>query len=160
MVMDEEEPQWWLLTLIVLAWELPEEERRNLASRLALRREDSRELVLAADRVEEAVARLTADGSEPSLRYSAVAQLSAVQRILLQVLGGPRAEAFLAEEWPRLREVRLGFSGDELVRRGYRPGPDLGRALEETLRARLEGRIRPDDELDFALAWLEKKSDC
>jgi tRNA nucleotidyltransferase (CCA-adding enzyme) len=159
-VIGEEEPPWWLLTLIVLAWELPEEERRDLASRLALRREDSRELVLAADRVEEAVARLTVDGSEPWLCYSAVAQLSPMQRILLQVLGGPRAETFLAEDWPRLREVRLGFSGGELVRRGYRPGPALGRALEETLRARLEGRIQPDDELEFALAWLEKKSDC
>jgi tRNA nucleotidyltransferase (CCA-adding enzyme) len=160
LVMDEEEPQWWLLILIVLAWELAEEERLELARRLSLKRQDSRELVLAADRVEAAVARLTAEGSEPSLRYAAVAQLSPVQRILLQALGGPRAEAFLDEEWPRLREVRLGFSGDELVRRGYRPGPSLGQALEETLRARLEGRIPPEDELDFALAWLDKKSGC
>jgi tRNA nucleotidyltransferase/poly(A) polymerase len=159
-VMDGEGPQCWLLILIVLTWELPEKERSALARRLALRREESRELVLAVDRVEAAVAGLIAEGQEPSLRYAAVARLSPVQRILLQLFGGPRAETFLDREWPRLRKVRLRLSGDELVRRGYRPGPNLGQALEETLRARLEGRIPPEGELDFALAWLDKKSDC
>ena len=56
-------------------------------------------------------------------------------------------------EWAsRLRFVRLDITGDDLVAEGVEPGPALGRALAETLRAKLDGELSGrDDELRYAL---------
>jgi tRNA nucleotidyltransferase (CCA-adding enzyme) len=56
-------------------------------------------------------------------------------------------------EWARrLRFVRLDISGDDLIAAGLEPGPALGRALAETLRAKLDGEVSGrDEELRYAL---------
>ena len=56
-------------------------------------------------------------------------------------------------EWSsRLRFVRLDITGDDLIAAGVEPGPALGRALAETLRAKLDGEVAGrDDELRYAL---------
>lgn len=56
-------------------------------------------------------------------------------------------------EWSsRLRFVRLDITGDDLIAAGVEPGPALGRALAETLRAKLDGEVEGrDDELRYAL---------
>jgi tRNA nucleotidyltransferase (CCA-adding enzyme) len=52
----------------------------------------------------------------------------------------------------RLRFVRLDITGDDLIAAGVEPGPALGRALAETLRAKLDGEVSGrDDELRYAL---------
>jgi tRNA nucleotidyltransferase (CCA-adding enzyme) len=52
----------------------------------------------------------------------------------------------------RLRFVRLDINGDDLIAAGVEPGPSLGRALAETLRAKLDGEVEGrDDELRYAL---------
>jgi len=59
----------------------------------------------------------------------------------------------------RLRAMRrlsdrtvLSIRGADLVRAGIAPGPGIGRALQATRRALLDGRISPDEELRFAVA--------
>jgi len=56
-------------------------------------------------------------------------------------------------EWSsRLSRVRLDITGDDLIAAGVEPGPALGRALSETLRAKLDGEVDGrDDELRYAL---------
>ena len=52
----------------------------------------------------------------------------------------------------RLRFVRLDITGDDLIAAGVEPGPALGRALAETLRAKLDGEIDGrEEELRYAL---------
>jgi tRNA nucleotidyltransferase (CCA-adding enzyme) len=52
----------------------------------------------------------------------------------------------------RLRFVRLDITGDDLIAAGVEPGPALGRALSETLRAKLDGEVAGrEDELRYAL---------
>jgi len=52
----------------------------------------------------------------------------------------------------RLRFVRLDINGDDLIAAGVEPGPALGRALAETLRAKLDGEVEGrEDELRYAL---------
>jgi tRNA nucleotidyltransferase (CCA-adding enzyme) len=52
----------------------------------------------------------------------------------------------------RLRHVRLDINGDDLIAAGVETGPALGRALAETLRAKLDGEISGrDEELRYAL---------
>ena len=48
--------------------------------------------------------------------------------------------------------VRLDITGDDLIAAGVEPGPALGRALSETLRAKLDGEVEGrEDELRYAL---------
>jgi tRNA nucleotidyltransferase (CCA-adding enzyme) len=52
-----------------------------------------------------------------------------------------------------LRGVRLEISGDDLLEAGVPESPELGRALEETLRRKLDGELSGrDEELRVALA--------
>jgi tRNA nucleotidyltransferase (CCA-adding enzyme) len=52
-----------------------------------------------------------------------------------------------------LRHARLGISGDDLRAAGVPESAALGRALEETLRRKLDGELRgPEEELRVALA--------
>ncbi|HET8673550.1 MAG TPA: hypothetical protein VFL87_07940, partial [Thermoleophilaceae bacterium] len=56
---------------------------------------------------------------------------------------------YLAE----LRGVRLEITGDDLIAEGIPQSPELGRALAETLRRKLDGEVSGrDDELKLALA--------
>jgi tRNA nucleotidyltransferase (CCA-adding enzyme) len=58
-----------------------------------------------------------------------------------------------------LSEVRLAIGGDDLVAAGVPEGPALGRALEETLRRKLDGLVSGrDDELETALALARSGS--
>ena len=52
-----------------------------------------------------------------------------------------------------LRGVRLEISGDDLIEAGIPESPELGRALEETLRRKLDGEVSGrEQELELALA--------
>jgi tRNA nucleotidyltransferase/poly(A) polymerase len=52
-----------------------------------------------------------------------------------------------------LRGVRLEITGDDLIAEGLPQSPELGRALAETLRRKLDGEVSGrDDELRLALA--------
>jgi tRNA nucleotidyltransferase (CCA-adding enzyme) len=51
-----------------------------------------------------------------------------------------------------LSHVRLEIGGDDLIAAGVAPGPGLGRALEETLKRKLDGEVSGrDEELRVAL---------
>ena len=55
-----------------------------------------------------------------------------------------------------LRGVRLEITGDDLIKAGIPESPELGRALEETLRRKLDGEVSGrEDELRLAL-WLAR----
>jgi hypothetical protein len=47
--------------------------------------------------------------------------------------------------------LKLSIRGEDLKRSGVVPGPVIGRALERTWRARVDGRIGRAEELAFAL---------
>jgi len=69
---------------------------------------------------------------------------------LALALGAPPAPIlrFVGE----LRHVRLEIGGDDLLAAGVPPSPALGRALEETLRRKLDGELGGrDEELRTAL---------
>jgi hypothetical protein len=51
-------------------------------------------------------------------------------------------------------------AGGDLVRRGLAPGPQIGRALKAVWRARLDGEIGPEEELDFALQAASRQGEA
>jgi hypothetical protein len=72
--------------------------------------------------------------------------------------GAPAApiQRFLAD----LRDVHLEVTGDDLVAAGVPESPAIGRALEETLRLKLDGRLSGgrDEELRTALEIARREA--
>jgi tRNA nucleotidyltransferase (CCA-adding enzyme) len=71
---------------------------------------------------------------------------------------GARGAREAARRWiEELRHVRLQIGGDELLAAGIPEGPQIGRLLQQTLDAKLDGELTggPEEELAHALAGRE-----
>jgi tRNA nucleotidyltransferase (CCA-adding enzyme) len=110
------------------------------------------------DRVARAArdARALAEGLGPGVELSpsgiyALLRDEPPEALALALALGVRPEPVL--DWAsRLQFVRLDITGDDLIAAGVEPGPALGRALSETLRAKLDGEVEGrEDELRYAL---------
>jgi tRNA nucleotidyltransferase (CCA-adding enzyme) len=68
-------------------------------------------------------------------------------------VAGARGAADAARHWiDELRHVRLEIGGDDLIAAGIAEGPQIGRRLERTLAAKLDGELSGREaELDYAL---------
>jgi tRNA nucleotidyltransferase (CCA-adding enzyme) len=74
-------------------------------------------------------------------------------------LGAPAAPVlrFLAD----LRDVHLEITGDDLMAAGVPASPAIGRALDETLRRKLDGLVLGrEDELRLALEIARREADA
>ncbi|MGH9442901.1 MAG: hypothetical protein ACRD16_11570 [Thermoanaerobaculia bacterium] len=142
----------------LLAWSLdiPVSGRREAARRLGLAGGAARDFETIGLRVREARA---AEGSGKKK----VSDLAAAVRgwpddTVLAVASAlePAAAARLLRARALAARVRLKISGDDLTRSGIAPGPAIGRALDQTWRARIDRRIAAAQELPYALAEVRK----
>lgn len=99
----------------------------------------------------EAAARRLGEAITAYAAETAVEELDDGELLVLacRLRGGPAASAL--DVLLRRRPFRLSISGDDLLRRGVPPGRALGEALEATRRARLDGALPVEEELEFAL---------
>jgi tRNA nucleotidyltransferase (CCA-adding enzyme) len=126
----------------------------RVAVRFALAGEAGRRLATWPPRARMAAAALAGSAS-PAGAERAVEDLSDGELLALTARL-PRAEAAEAatDVLLRRRRFRLTISGGDLVRRGVAEGPAIGRALEQTRRARLDGGLAAEDELEHALGLV------
>ncbi len=70
--------------------------------------------------------------------------------------GDEAVRAWVRRDLTELRRLELRIRGADLIAAGVAPGPRIGRALEATRRARLDGLLDgPEErqaELDYALS--------
>ena len=136
----------------LFAWclDVSPEERKRVGGRLAIEGERLTALLRAPDDRRRLVGLLT--------RHARPSEVGALSRswpeeevlAVASALSPDRRERF-ARARRRAASVRLGIGGEDLTRSGLAPGPAIGRALERTWRARVDGRIRRAEELDFAV---------
>ncbi|MBW3622559.1 MAG: hypothetical protein KY468_04025 [Armatimonadetes bacterium] len=70
----------------------------------------------------------------------------------------PSAWESLGAYFQVYRHTKLGFTGNDLLAQGYRPGPEFGAALEATLDEKLRGRLKTRrKEWEYLLAKLEEQ---
>jgi tRNA nucleotidyltransferase (CCA-adding enzyme) len=82
------------------------------------------------------------------------------EAIALAIAGNPAAAASVSLYVNELEPVSLEIGGDDLLAEGIAAGPELGRALRETLRLKLDGLVSGhDQELAAALQVLKPASD-
>lgn len=149
----------WRLFLITLAAGLDGEGLDYLAGRLHLAGEDRRLLLGFRERVEEARAALRGGGEAlaPHRVAEALAPLAGEELLLLMVGEEEAGRSWVRRHLTELRRMELKIRGADLLAAGVAPGPRIGQALEEVRRARLDGRIGAEDELDHALAFLAEE---
>ena len=140
----------------LLSWslDLPEGDRAAAADRLGLAGERRREFLALALRARDS--RAAAKGK----KISALAALCRgwTPETVLAVASAldPVGASRLLRARSLSSSVRLRITGADLARAGVGPGPAIGRALEQTWRARIDRRIVPGQELPYALAEARK----
>jgi tRNA nucleotidyltransferase (CCA-adding enzyme) len=146
------EPSWpeaagWPLVLLAWAADRTQADLARLSDRLGVTGE-ARRAFQRWSATRRLLPRLSR-ARKPSETRRLLAGLAPVETAALSVCLPPRAaERVLSAAHGT---ARLTISGKDLVEAGVPPGPAIGRALEETLDARLDGRLRASGELAFAL---------
>ncbi|MEJ2084755.1 MAG: hypothetical protein P8Y44_03645 [Acidobacteriota bacterium] len=144
----------WMSSLRVLSEGLDRSDRDFLARRLSIQGEARERLVDGVDRVCAIARQLAAPDLPPHRADELLRETNTEDRLLLLASRRSNVREWV-EKWIReLRSIGLGITGEDLVRRGFEPGPRIGEALAATRRARLDGRIEEHGELAFALDYL------
>lgn len=134
----------WMVPLLVSTANVPDTGRREIGDRLAL----TGELRRALERFRPADPGAGASRDSTSTP-AAPTRAERIASAALAPAGSARREALRRLLRP---PVQISIGGRDLVDAGIPAGPRIGQALAETARAREEGRIRPRQELAFALA--------
>ena len=143
----------WRLPLLALVTRWREEDLERLAGRLLLAGEERRLLTGFPVRLAAARERLQ-EAQEPHQIAEALDPLAGEELLLLMGEGDEKVGAHVRRYLTGQRPLTLSVRGADLLAAGVPPGPRIGEALCATRRARLDGRIDPDGELRYALAWL------
>jgi len=148
----------WRLFLLALAWSHPGLDAERLAARLDLGAVDRVRLSGCRERLAAARRGLSDPDLPPHGVSSALRGLAVEELLVLRALGGAGAGR-VEDELVRYRRLELRIDGADLLERGHLAGPAIGRALEATRDARLDGRIAVAEELEFALDVLEHETE-
>lgn len=145
-------PRPFWLALLWLAGSAPRLARERLAGRLALAPTERHRLVEAPERIERLGAQWTHGGGPAPHEVERALRDLGSEELALLAASGPVARRWVARDLAELRRFELGIRGAHLVAAGMTPGPWIGRALEATRAARLDGGLAAGEELGFALA--------
>lgn len=144
----------WHAVLAALACRAGEEGGQEMARRLSLSGEPARLATTARAEVEGLLAAATRPRARPSELLAAVERARSVLALVAMASGSEEARARLHRALTLAHRGVLPISGADLVAAGVRPGPALGEALRRTRAALVDGEIRTEEALDFALTTL------
>jgi hypothetical protein len=125
----------------------------GFVERLGLRADDRDAVLHAARKGPQLVRSLAADLPDSALHALLHCELPETFAVALaHGAPGPQVDRYMEQ----LGGARLEITGDDLVAAGIPQSPAIGRALEETLRRKLDGEVSGrDDELAMALGFAQ-----
>lgn len=135
------------------------EHLQEIADRLMLSGDDRKLLVGSRARLKAARRRLARPDARPHEVSEALAPLAGEEILLLVASRNEPVRAWARRDVTELRRLKLGVRGQDLVERGIPPGPWIGAALDAVRRARLDGEVGADEELETALAHVREHGD-
>lgn len=149
------DPRWWLVNLMSFSAAEDEAHRALLAQRLGLDEPLSEILAEYPAVLQRASRHLENPDLSPHDVCPILDGLRPEELALLWATGPDRIVQEI-DRWSReLRDVRLTIDGTDLKEEGFAESPDIGRALQSTLDARLDGSIEATEELEFALRQMK-----
>jgi tRNA nucleotidyltransferase (CCA-adding enzyme) len=150
----------WLIYPVLLLKEFSGPRRLEVQKRLGLNGKEQREVESVVQELEKLSWTLQQEDLSASQIYEMLQPLPVVG--LLALLAANPGEALLRSRvllyMEQLADVELSIDGHDLLKLGFEPGPDMGRALKAVRRARLDGEILSrDEELFLAGSMLNGK---
>jgi tRNA nucleotidyltransferase (CCA-adding enzyme) len=142
----------WRLLLMALALDFEPAELERLTERLMLAGEDRRLLVSFPDRLAHAREALEGPDLLPHRAVEVLEPLCGEELLLLLAVEDEETRAWVRRYMTDLRRFELKIRGADLVAAGVPPGPQIGRLLEATRRARLDGVVGEEKEMELAFA--------
>lgn len=144
---------WVVLALLLVG--LSAEQMAKTESRLALvgRRQN---IVMESERIRSISLLISSEDVAPHRVFEVLRQVSDSGLVVQWVTSGDRGRRWIEWYVETGLEFRLLIRGSDLIASGVEEGPLIGRALNETLRARLDGELEASRELDFALAIVRE----
>ena len=142
----------WRLLLMALALDFEAVERDRLANRLLLAGEDRRLLTGFQERLASARESLEAPDLLPHQAVEVLEDLQGEELLLLLAEDDEEVRAWVRRVLTELRRLELKIRGADLMAAGVPQGPEIGRALEATRRARLDGVVGEGREAELAFA--------
>ena len=141
----------------LLAWglDLAPATGRRVADRLGLAGDLRRAFLRVGEDLASIRARLRSSAGDSGVAAFARG-LSEAEALALESALSEREAARFRRAARKAARIRLAIRGEDLRRSGMDAGPAIGRALDRTWRARVDGRIRRSDELAFALREEER----
>jgi hypothetical protein len=153
------DPRWWLVELMSLALGEPEAKRVTLAQRLGLDEHLSEILVRFPETLRWVSSELETADLAPHVVCRILDDLQAEELVLLLATGQESITDWIHRWMKELRSIRLTIDGTDLKRQGFAGSPEMGKVLQSTLEARLDGVIEATEELEFAVRQLRKDTE-
>jgi tRNA nucleotidyltransferase (CCA-adding enzyme) len=149
-----------LLLLTALVSPLSPDEARDVCEKRLRYSEPKTDQIVRslqrASRLAEEIQELQSDPAEFTRRLLSEDLVTLLYVTVLQ----PDTRDLLATYFQKLRHVKLGVSGNDLIARGYRPGPSFSAAMQDTLDEKRRGRLRSrKKEEEFLIQRLEEIKD-
>ena len=133
--------------------------QQRLVARLGSRASE-RDLIIGAKTiVEDASRQLGVESLRPHVADRVFGALPSEALAMLALAGDNVVRQWIQIWLTEMRSLCLEVDGEDLLTHGYQPGPEIGRALQATREARLDGRIRVEEEVEFALQVLNDAVD-
>jgi len=143
----------WLLYFTALLDNVPHGQAGRLMDKFGMSNEDRGKVLLHKSR-SALIIKFLSDGriKAPSRIFRTLEGLSC-ENILMLIAGADnkKAKKRICDFLDKYKDIKLKIDGVDLKRAGVKPGPRFGRALEMTLDAKIDGKLRKrGDELLFA----------
>jgi len=151
-------PRWWLVYLMSFSQDEDESSRASLAERLGLDEELSEILADYPENLHRARRGLAAPDVAAHDACRILDGLRPEELVLLMATGEDNVTGWIARWIDELREIRLAIGGTDLKEAGFAESPEMGRVLQATLEARLDGTIDAQQELEFAIRQLRTEN--
>ncbi len=152
-------PPSFALYLALLTYRLGSEESEQLSSRLKLPK-PAANLLRETQAIKANLKMLDYPELKPSYIYHLLHGLSS-QSIMASLIAAasPIARQHLELYLHKLRYVKSTLNGNDLIKMGFAPGPDIRKILEQLHDARLDGKVNTrQDEEAFVMNWRDKKT--
>lgn len=148
--LDEKYDQW-IVYFGGIIDELKRNETKTVIEKLSLTRDETQKISILKEKVPEILYKISSPGIKSSRMYHLLDPLPIeAQFYLMAKTTSENTRKAISHYFTHLKQVKVDLKGDDLISLGLKPGKIFKRILDETLDAKLDGKLRnKEDEIRF-----------
>jgi len=143
----DEKYERWVVYFGGLVDELSREETKELMAKLSFTREETRQVMLLKEKTLPLLSKISSPAVKNSTLYHLLDPLSTEAKLFLMATTATEAsKRAVSHYFTHLKEVRIEVNGKDLISLGLKPGKIFKKILDETLNAKLDGKLKTKEE--------------